>query len=62
MNCILSECEERIYSEEAPIAREKLGVYFIRGDSIVVIGEFVEDEEELAAVETLKCKPLGKCE
>lgn len=44
MNIILAETEERIYSESEPVRREPLGVYFIRGDSIVVVGEMEETE------------------
>jgi U6 snRNA-associated Sm-like protein LSm8 len=47
MNCILSDCEERVYSPNKPATREPLGTFFMRGDTIAVIGELTEDEDEL---------------
>ena len=44
LNCILAEAEERVYSEENGVAVHSLGTYFIRGDSIMVLGEFAETE------------------
>lgn len=38
MNLVLSDTEERIYREEAGVDKQKLGIYLIRGDSIVMIG------------------------
>jgi small nuclear ribonucleoprotein (snRNP)-like protein len=41
LNCILIEAEERVYSLEKGVAVHPLGTYFIRGDTIVALGEFV---------------------
>jgi U6 snRNA-associated Sm-like protein LSm8 len=38
-NIILSPCNERIYVENKEVEVEEMGVYFIRGDNICVIGE-----------------------
>lgn len=38
-NIILSACTERIYIENKEVQSEDMGVYFIRGDNICVIGE-----------------------
>ena len=46
LNCILSEAQERVYSEDQGVAVHELGTYFIRGDSIMALGEFEETEEE----------------
>lgn len=62
MNCILSDCEERVYSLDQPVRREVLGTYFMRGETIVIIGELVEEEEDVGELSKLKCAPLGKCE
>jgi small nuclear ribonucleoprotein (snRNP)-like protein len=47
LNCVISEAEERVYSEEAGVAIHPLGTYFIRGECIVAMGAFTETEEEL---------------
>ena len=44
LNCILGEAEERVYSEEDGVKVHALGTYFIRGDSIMALGEFEETE------------------
>jgi len=41
-NVILKEAHERIYSEDEAPERVPLGVYVVRGDSLVLIGEFDE--------------------
>ena len=46
LNCILSEAEERVFSEDYGVKVHPLGTYFIRGDSIIALGEFIESEEE----------------
>lgn len=38
LNCILTEAEERVYSQEDGVATHPLGTYFIRGDSIMALG------------------------
>jgi U6 snRNA-associated Sm-like protein LSm8 len=39
MNIIVSNCKERIYSPTAAVEVADVGLYFIRGDNIAVIGE-----------------------
>jgi small nuclear ribonucleoprotein (snRNP)-like protein len=46
LNCILADAEERVYSQESAVSIHPLGTYFVRGDSIVALGEFEETEEE----------------
>jgi U6 snRNA-associated Sm-like protein LSm8 len=38
LNCIISEAEERVYSEDVGVTVHRLGTYFIRGDSIISLG------------------------
>jgi U6 snRNA-associated Sm-like protein LSm8 len=47
LNCVISEAEERVFSEESGVTLHPLGTYFIRGDCIVAMGAFAETEEEL---------------
>lgn len=41
-NVILKEAHERIYSEDEPPERVPLGLYVVRGDSLVLIGDLDE--------------------
>jgi U6 snRNA-associated Sm-like protein LSm8 len=59
LNCILSDAEERVYSEDDGVKVHPLGTYFIRGDTIVVLGEFEETEEEFEELSEVRGKPLG---
>jgi U6 snRNA-associated Sm-like protein LSm8 len=62
MNCILSDCQERIYSADKPAIEERLETLFVRGDTIAVVGEFEEDETELEEFHSVQCEPLKKFE
>jgi U6 snRNA-associated Sm-like protein LSm8 len=39
-NVILNDAAEQVFSEDAPVETVELGLYVIRGDNVVVIGEF----------------------
>jgi U6 snRNA-associated Sm-like protein LSm8 len=39
-NMILNEAVERVYSEEAAVEEVPLGLYVIRGDHLVLVGEY----------------------
>lgn len=58
LNCIVSETEERVYSEKEGVAIHRIGTYFIRGDTVIAVGDFVETEEDLDALEEVRAKPL----
>jgi U6 snRNA-associated Sm-like protein LSm1 len=39
LNIILADCFENVYSgKEVPVEKEEMGVYFIRGDNISMVG------------------------
>ncbi|SIO73302.1 U6 snRNA-associated Sm-like protein LSm8 [Babesia microti strain RI] len=38
-NLILNQSEERVYRCNSPVERLKLGLFVIRGDNVVLIGE-----------------------
>jgi U6 snRNA-associated Sm-like protein LSm8 len=59
LNCVISHAEERVYSEQAGVALHPLGTYFIRGECIVAMGEFVETEEDLEGLEDVRAKPIA---
>ena len=58
MNMILAETEERVYSLKEVARQEPLGIYFVRGDSIIMMGEFEETEEDIEKLRETKCEPL----
>lgn len=58
LNCILAAAEERVFSEHQGVKVHPLGTYFIRGDSIVALGEFVESEEDFDELPEVMAKPL----
>uniref|UniRef100_A0A6S8Y5T4 U6 snRNA-associated Sm-like protein LSm8 n=1 Tax=Ditylum brightwellii TaxID=49249 RepID=A0A6S8Y5T4_9STRA len=44
-NLILLSCEERVFSVDEPMEIVPLGLYVVRGDNVVLIGD-VEDKNE----------------
>ncbi|CDW91316.1 n-alpha-acetyltransferase auxiliary subunit-like [Stylonychia lemnae] len=57
-NVILSQCMERIYLENKEVQAEEMGVFFIRGDNISVIGEIDENLEKGIDYNKIKAQPL----
>jgi U6 snRNA-associated Sm-like protein LSm8 len=51
-NLILTDAQERIYSDSADVEHVPLGLYVIRGDSLCLIGEY--DKEILDNSDTLR--------
>ena len=46
-NLILQDCKERVYmGPSKEVAADELGMYFIRGDNVAVIGEIDPKLEE----------------
>lgn len=58
LNCIITEAEQRVYSLEKGVVVHPLGTYFIRGDTIVALGEFVQTQQEFQALAETKAKVL----
>ncbi|KAH7831937.1 putative U6 snRNA-associated Sm-like protein LSm8 [Monocercomonoides exilis] len=57
-NCLLQNCEERVFSMNKDMESIPLGVYIIRGDSIACIGEVDVDAESAIEVEKIRAPPL----
>ena len=57
-NIILQNCVERMWSETKPVEAEDLGVYFIRGDNICVIGEIDAALEQGLDYTNMKAPPI----
>mmetsp|Transcript_33712 Transcript_33712/g.86450 ORF Transcript_33712/g.86450 Transcript_33712/m.86450 type:complete len:97 (+) Transcript_33712:469-759(+) len=58
-NVILTECEERVYSEDAGVEVEALGLYVIRGDNVAVVGEIDPVLDEQLNLDETCAAPLG---
>ena len=58
MNIILSECQERVFSTQAPVQVEAMGCYFIRGDNIAIVGEIEEALEVSIDYSKMKAAPI----
>ena len=43
-NVILSEAQERIYSDDAPVETVELGLYVIRGDNVSMIADYNKEK------------------
>jgi U6 snRNA-associated Sm-like protein LSm8 len=53
-NIVLSEANERVYSLEENVEVVDLGLYVIRGDNVVFIGDYTKEE----LTDELKANPL----
>lgn len=47
-NLILNEAYERLYSADADMEEEALGLFLVRGDNICLVGECNDDEDNKA--------------
>jgi U6 snRNA-associated Sm-like protein LSm8 len=60
-NIILQDCVERMYpSASKEMAEVALGVYFIRGDNVAVIGEIDTQLDESIDYSKIKAAPIKK--
>lgn len=57
MNIILSNCYEKIYSTEG-ISFQKIGLYMIRGDMVMIVSEVDENLEKKIDPKEIKAEPL----
>ena len=59
MNIILTDCTERIFeSEDTAVHAEKVGLNYIRGDNVAIIGEIDLDLEENIDYSLVKACPI----
>ncbi|UVC54282.1 U6 snRNA-associated sm-like protein [Theileria orientalis] len=58
-NLVLYNCLERVYHPEAPVEELELGVYILRGDNVVLVGEVDLDiDRSMAGIEAIPLKPV----
>jgi U6 snRNA-associated Sm-like protein LSm8 len=58
MNIILNNCCEKIYSLDEGISFQKIGLYMIRGDMVMIVSEVDENLEKQIDPKEIKAEPL----
>ncbi|PCH35372.1 LSM-domain-containing protein [Wolfiporia cocos MD-104 SS10] len=57
-NVVLSDSKERVYSMEEGVEEIPLGLYLVKGDQIVLIGELDEAMDQAVDLSTVHAEPL----
>jgi len=57
-NVVLSDSKERVYSIEEGVEEIPLGLYLVKGDQIVLIGEIDQAEDESVDLSAIRAEPL----
>ena len=57
-NVIISDCVERVFSEDSAVEFVQLGLYVIRGDNIAVVGEIDEDIDRRLNFSFIRALPI----
>ncbi|KAK7686031.1 hypothetical protein QCA50_010842 [Cerrena zonata] len=57
-NVVLSDSKERVYSTEEGVEEIPLGLYLVKGDQIVLIGELDEAADEAVDLSSVRAEPL----
>ncbi|EAN31155.1 LSM domain protein [Theileria parva strain Muguga] len=58
-NLVLYNCLERVYHPDAPVEELELGIYLLRGDNIVLVGEVdVDVDRSMSGIEALPINPV----
>ena len=57
-NVVLSDSKERVYSLEEGVEEIPLGLYLVKGDMIVLIGEIDEAVDSSVDLSTIRAEPI----
>ncbi|KAK0192999.1 hypothetical protein F5146DRAFT_1042433 [Armillaria mellea] len=57
-NVVLSDSKERVYSMEEGVEEVPLGLYLVKGDMIILVGEIDEAVDEAVDLSTIRAEPL----
>ncbi|KAL6757127.1 N-alpha-acetyltransferase 38, NatC auxiliary subunit-like protein [Haematococcus lacustris] len=57
-NLVLAETHERVYSTKQGVEQVPLGLYFVRGDNVAMVGEMDEDLDNAQELLSLRAEPL----
>ncbi|KAG2031399.1 LSM-domain-containing protein [Suillus americanus] len=57
-NVVLSDSKERIYSIDEGVEEVELGLYLVKGDMIVLIGEIDEAIDQAVDLASIRAEPI----
>ncbi|KAF8637922.1 hypothetical protein AX17_002543 [Amanita inopinata Kibby_2008] len=57
-NIVLSESKERVYSIDEGVEEIPLGLYLVKGDMIILIGEIDEILDQAVDLSTIRAEPI----
>ncbi|KAA1472565.1 Sm-like ribonucleo protein [Dentipellis sp. KUC8613] len=57
-NVVLSESKERVFSIDEGVEEIPLGLYLVKGDMIICIGELDEEKDNAVDLSTVRAEPL----
>ncbi|KAF9262267.1 Sm-like ribonucleoprotein [Marasmius fiardii PR-910] len=57
-NVVLSDSKERVYSMEEGVEEIPLGLYLVKGDMIILIGEIDENIDQAVDLSAIRAEPL----
>ncbi|TEB19159.1 Sm-like ribonucleo protein [Coprinellus micaceus] len=57
-NVVLSASKERVYSMDEGVEEIPLGLYLVKGDMIILIGELDEEIDQSTDLSTIRAEPL----
>ncbi|KAI9428940.1 hypothetical protein H4582DRAFT_1828442, partial [Lactarius indigo] len=56
-NVVLSDSKERVYSMDEGVEEIPLGLYLVKGDMIILIGELDEERDSSIDLSTIRADP-----
>ncbi|KAI5117158.1 hypothetical protein M0805_001016 [Coniferiporia weirii] len=56
---VLSESKERIYSIDEGVEEVPLGLYLVKGDQILLVGELDEALDKAVDLDTVRAEPIA---
>ncbi|KAH9171354.1 hypothetical protein EDB89DRAFT_1972128 [Lactarius sanguifluus] len=57
-NVVLSDSKERVYSMDEGVEEIPLGLYLVKGDMIILIGEIDEERDGSIDLSTIRADPI----
>jgi len=57
-NVVLSDSKERVYSMDEGVEEVPLGLYLVKGDMIIMIGEIDEERDSAIDLSTIRADPI----
>ncbi|VDB95496.1 unnamed protein product [Peniophora sp. CBMAI 1063] len=57
-NVVLSDSKERVFSTDEGVEEVPLGLYLVKGDMIILIGEVDEEKDKEIDLSSIRAEPL----